>query len=149
MSTLSVLPTIDNPKGELQELLQALSPEAPRYSVASITGPDHDRVFECTVRHSGKELARGRGKSKKEAESDAALAALTLLREQKKAQLAAEAAPAAPGLADPLPALSESSPTPTTQPDSVSPPPCPPGQLPPQAEGAPAPETTDVRPGQV
>jgi ribonuclease-3 len=77
---LSALPTIDNPKGELQELLQARSPEAPEYRVISATGPDHDRVFECTVHHGGVELARGSGKSKKAAESDAALAALKKLR---------------------------------------------------------------------
>lgn len=79
---VSALPTIENPKGELQELLQARSPEAPEYHVVSATGPDHDRVFECTVHHNGVELARGRGKSKKAAESDAALAALQKLRAQ-------------------------------------------------------------------
>jgi ribonuclease-3 len=79
---LNVLPTIENPKGELQELLQARSPEAPEYHVVSTTGPDHDRVFECTVQHEGMELARGSGKSKKAAESDAALAALKKLREE-------------------------------------------------------------------
>ncbi|HLX94573.1 MAG TPA: ribonuclease III [Verrucomicrobiae bacterium] len=79
---LNVPPTIENPKGELQELLQARSPEAPAYHVVSTTGPDHDRVFECTVQHGGVELARGSGKSKKAAESDAALAALKKLREQ-------------------------------------------------------------------
>ena len=46
------------------------------------TGPDHDRMFECTVQHEGLELARGSGKSKKAAESDAALAALKKLREE-------------------------------------------------------------------
>lgn len=80
--TVSALPTIDNPKGELQELLQSRSPESPEYHVASTTGPDHDRVFECTVHHGGVELARGSGKSKKAAESDAALAALKKLRGQ-------------------------------------------------------------------
>ena len=79
---LNVLPTLENPKGELQELLQARSPEAPEYHVVSATGPDHDRVFECVVHHGGLELARGRGKSKKAAESDAALAALKKLREK-------------------------------------------------------------------
>jgi len=77
---LNVLPTIENPKGELQELLQARSPEAPEYHVVSATGPDHDRVFECVVHHNGVELARGCGKSKKAAESDAALAALKELK---------------------------------------------------------------------
>jgi ribonuclease-3 len=82
---LSVIPILENPKGELQELLQSVSSEAPRYHVVSATGPDHDRIFECTVHHAGAELARGRGKSKKAAESEAALAALTKLRERKTA----------------------------------------------------------------
>lgn len=77
---LSVIPILENPKGELQELLQAVSSEAPEYRVVSATGPDHDRVFECTVHHEGVELARGSGKSKKAAESEAALAALAQLR---------------------------------------------------------------------
>ena len=80
LDELSVIPTLENPKGELQEFLQARGPEAPKYHVVSASGPDHDRVFECTVHHSGLELARGTGKSKKEAESEAALAALNRLR---------------------------------------------------------------------
>jgi ribonuclease-3 len=79
---LDVIPILENPKGELQELLQARSPEAPQYHVVSAAGPDHDRVFECVVRHNGVELARGAGKSKKAAESEAALAALNNLRAQ-------------------------------------------------------------------
>ena len=85
-SGLSALPILENPKGELQELLQATSSEAPQYHVVSATGPDHDRLFECIVRHGGIELARGSGKSKKAAESEAALAALKQLREKLPAQ---------------------------------------------------------------
>jgi len=81
---LNVLPTIENPKGELQELLQARSPEAPEYRTISATGPDHDRVFECIVQHGGVELARGSGKSKKAAESDAALVALQKLQDEAR-----------------------------------------------------------------
>jgi ribonuclease-3 len=77
---LGVIPILENPKGELQELLQSTSAASPQYHVVSMSGPDHDRIFECTVHHEGKELARGRGKSKKEAESEAALAALKQLR---------------------------------------------------------------------
>jgi len=77
---------IENPKGELQERLQADSPHAPEYEFIAATGPDHDRVFECAVRHAGAELARGTGKSKKAAESAAALAALEKLRAEKPAQ---------------------------------------------------------------
>jgi len=80
---LDVIPILENPKGELQELLQSVSSEAPVYDVLSATGPDHDRIFECTVQHNGLELARGRGKSKQAAESEAALSALKNLREQK------------------------------------------------------------------
>ena len=82
LSDLGVIPTLENPKGELQEFLQARSPEAPRYHVVATSGPDHDRVFECTVHHAGVELARGAGKSKTAAESEAALAALKKLREE-------------------------------------------------------------------
>lgn len=78
---LGAIPLLENPKGELQEFLQAKSPDAPKYHVVSATGPDHDRVFECTVHHGGAELARGSGKSKKAAESEAALNALKQLRE--------------------------------------------------------------------
>ena len=81
---LSVIPILENPKGELQELLQSTSAEAPHYDVVSATGPDHDRIFECTVHHGGVELARGQGKSKKAAESEAALAALAKLLEKKE-----------------------------------------------------------------
>ena len=84
LSGLSAIPILENPKGELQEMLQAVSSAAPEYRVVSASGPDHDRVFECTVHHGGVELARGRGKSKKEAESEAALAALSKLRENVK-----------------------------------------------------------------
>ena len=75
---------IENPKGELQELLQTTSPEAPQYEIVAAIGPDHDREFECVVRHAGVELARGQGKSKKAAESAAARAALVQLREASR-----------------------------------------------------------------
>jgi len=77
---LSFANGIENPKGELQELLQAKSPAAPVYQLISAEGPDHDRNFVCAVLHDGAELARGSGKSKKAAESDAAFVALKLLR---------------------------------------------------------------------
>ena len=78
-----MIPILENPKGELQELLQSGSAEAPQYHVVSATGPDHDRIFECTVHHDGVELARGQGKSKKAAESEAALAALAVCASER------------------------------------------------------------------
>src|SRR5437660_10379066 len=77
---LEVIPNLENPKGELQEVLQSNSAEAPQYQLESVSGPDHDRLFESAVYHRGVELGRGKGKSKKEAESQAALAALENLR---------------------------------------------------------------------
>jgi ribonuclease-3 len=93
---LGVIPILENPKGELQEMLQAASTEAPHYHVVSTTGPDHDRVFECTVHHRGVELARGSGKSKKAAESEAAYAALRRLREEMENAAQTSALPPPP-----------------------------------------------------
>jgi len=81
---LKAIPNLDNPKGELQEMLQAESPEPPDYDLTSVSGPDHDRMFECAVYHGGVELGRGTGKSKKAAESEAALAALKALEKNRK-----------------------------------------------------------------
>jgi ribonuclease-3 len=80
---LTVIPFMENANGEIQEFLHSTSIHAPHYHVVSASGPDHDRIFECTVHHDGVELARGRGKSKKDAESQAALAALEKLRAKK------------------------------------------------------------------
>jgi len=80
---LTHIPNLDNPKGELQEILQESAAEPPRYELTSVAGPDHDRLFECAVFHEGKELGRGKGKSKKAAESEAAAAALRVLRKRQ------------------------------------------------------------------
>lgn len=77
---LAAHPVIENPKGELQELLQTRSAKAPEYQTVQISGSDHDPLFECGVCHEGVQLALGRGKSKKAAESAAALVALKALR---------------------------------------------------------------------
>lgn len=74
-----------NPKGELQEILQGKNAVSPEYRLLEMEGPDHDRSFICAVRHSGRELARGSGKSKKTAEMAAARAAIEALRAQSKA----------------------------------------------------------------
>ncbi|MFM7214041.1 MAG: ribonuclease III [Verrucomicrobiota bacterium] len=77
---LDELPNLVNPKGELQELLQAKSPLPPRYEQIAVSGPDHSRQFECAAYHGDVELGRGLGRSKKLAESAAAHAALERLR---------------------------------------------------------------------
>jgi ribonuclease-3 len=77
---LAARPLIENPKGELQEFLQSSSAQAPEYKTVQISGSDHEPLFECAVFHDGAELARGKGKSKKAAESAAALVALDTLK---------------------------------------------------------------------
>ena len=65
-----------NPKGSLQEKLQAEGDNPPVYRCLSESGPAHARVYEVVVEWQGRELGRGHGASKKEAETQAALAAL-------------------------------------------------------------------------
>lgn len=77
-----------NPKGQLQELLQALSPVSPVYPILSSEGPEHQKSFVALVKWNGIELGTGSGKSKKDAETAAAKDAL-----EKKAWVAAGFAP--------------------------------------------------------
>ena len=72
-----------NPKGELQECLQAIHPQAPIYKVINESGPDHRRVFQSEVSWQEIILATGKGKSKKEAEARAAGEALRARRWEK------------------------------------------------------------------
>lgn len=74
-----------NPKGELQECLQAIHPQAPNYRIISEGGPDHRRVFQAEVSWQTLILATGKGKSKKEAEARAAAEALRIRVWEKNA----------------------------------------------------------------
>jgi ribonuclease-3 len=65
-------------KSTLQELL-ARRGEVVVYDVVGEDGPPHDRVFSVTAMIEGQEIGRGRGKSKKDAEQEAAQAALAVL----------------------------------------------------------------------
>jgi ribonuclease-3 len=65
-----------NPKGSLQEKLQAEGEHPPAYRCLSETGPAHARIYEVVVEWQGRELGRGQGASKKEAETRAAESAL-------------------------------------------------------------------------
>lgn len=73
---ISEQPDEKNPKGQLQEILQAIVPESPIYSVDSESGPDHDKEFVVSVEWCGDKLADGVGTNKKEAEAQAARNAL-------------------------------------------------------------------------
>ncbi len=67
-------------KTTLQELAQGRGWELPVYLVTGETGPDHDRRFEVEVRVGGEIVERGAGRTKKEAQQQAAAAALARLR---------------------------------------------------------------------
>ena len=56
----------------LQELVQKKYKSYPRYRLTKKTGPDHVRTFWINVKIQGKEYGPGKGKSKKEAEQNAA-----------------------------------------------------------------------------
>lgn len=75
---LGATPMDQNPKGQLQEILQSISPQSPAYQIVEESGPDHAKSFHSVVIWGGRELGRGNGKSKKEAEVEAARNALTL-----------------------------------------------------------------------
>lgn len=72
-----------NPKGHLQELLQAISPRSPIYEPISQTGPEHLKTFVVRVIWEGIELGQGVGRSKKYAETNAAIEALKLRKWSK------------------------------------------------------------------
>ncbi|MBI3299500.1 MAG: ribonuclease III [Elusimicrobia bacterium] len=63
-------------KSRLQELVQKRSKTPPEYRLVDTAGPDHDKTFEVTVLAGNRTLGGGKGKTKKEAEQDAARDAL-------------------------------------------------------------------------
>jgi ribonuclease-3 len=65
-----------NPKGRLQEILQAISPQSPTYPIIHQSGPEHEKRFVARIVWHGQELGEGEGRSKKEAEVAAAKDAL-------------------------------------------------------------------------
>jgi ribonuclease III len=77
LASLLVAPDEQNPKGQLQEMLQ-VSPwgETPTYRITSSDGPDHLPQFEAVVIWKGQELASGSGRGKQEAQVAAARQAL-------------------------------------------------------------------------
>lgn len=63
-------------KTRLQELVQKNMKETPRYEVLSEEGPPHDRQFVVCVKVKEEIWSKGRGRSKKNAEQEAAKCAL-------------------------------------------------------------------------
>lgn len=63
-------------KSLLQELTQGINKLSPTYKVVKSEGPDHDKVFWVEVVVGEKTIGSGRGKSKQEAEQNAAASGL-------------------------------------------------------------------------
>lgn len=70
---------LKDPKSLLQEKVQANNLPAPKYQVVSEEGPDHNKKFTVEVVINGKSSAIGTGRSKSEAEQDAAGSALKMM----------------------------------------------------------------------
>ena len=70
---------IKDQKTVLQEKLQVNGNVNIKYEIINETGPDHDKTFTAEVKLDGKVLAVGKGKTKKQAEMDAAGKALETL----------------------------------------------------------------------
>ena len=83
LAKLAEEPVDFNPKGDLQELLQSISPRSPLYELVSQSGPEHEKTFVSEVVWEGIVLGEGTGRSKKQAETAAALEALQLKRWEK------------------------------------------------------------------
>src|SRR5436305_153180 len=83
LALLAEEPVDINPKGNLQELLQSISPRSPVYEVLSQTGPEHDKRFVVQAVWEGIVLGKGSGRSKKQAETAAAEEGMQLKRWKK------------------------------------------------------------------
>lgn len=67
-------------KSKLQELVQEKLKESPHYKTLQTRGPDHAKKFLVAVFVGGKEMGRGAGSSKQEAEEKSAKEALNMLK---------------------------------------------------------------------
>ncbi|MTV47671.1 ribonuclease III [Heliobacillus mobilis] len=74
--------TGDN-KTAFQEWVQRKGPVDIRYRILEESGPDHDKRFIAAVYVNGAQISSGQGRTKKEAEQQAAGRALRLLTEEK------------------------------------------------------------------
>lgn len=83
LALLAEEPIEVNPKGQLQELLQVISPRSPVYKIVSQSGAEHEKTFVVRAWWEGLTLGEGAGRSKKQAETAAALAAMKEKRWEK------------------------------------------------------------------
>lgn len=68
-----------DPKSVLQEWVQSQGFPPPNYETISMNGPEHKKIFEVEVQIADKPVSAGTGKSKQQAEKEAAINAITKL----------------------------------------------------------------------
>ena len=78
LSTANITRYETDYKSSLQERVQSIYHEVPRYQVVDESGPDHDKQFKVRMTVAGI-VAEGDGKSKKLGEQEAARAGLVPL----------------------------------------------------------------------
>jgi len=69
-------------KTRLQEISQMLFHAPPSYRVVAESGPAHEKIFVTEITVGGKVLGKGEGRSKKQAEQEAAKLALAQLQQR-------------------------------------------------------------------
>lgn len=75
-----------DPKSQLQEMVQAGGGEPPHYRVVNAEGPDHSRTFTVEVLVEGRVLGMGSGKRKLDAERGAASRAIEVFTSPSASQ---------------------------------------------------------------
>lgn len=70
-----------DPKTELQQLVQQTEGDCLEYAVVGESGPDHNKRFTVVARLNSNIIGQGTGRSKREAEQNAAMEALRLFGE--------------------------------------------------------------------
>lgn len=68
-------------KSELQQIIQQSGVDSLTYVTVASSGPDHEKIFEVEARLNSNIVGRGKGRTKREAEQNAAREALALFGE--------------------------------------------------------------------
>ena len=71
---------IQNPKSELQEITLSLKKDLPDYKIVSVDGKDHNPEFTVSLSVSGYKSILAKGKTKQDAEKNAATKMLKLIK---------------------------------------------------------------------
>jgi ribonuclease III len=82
MTAILAEEAMTNPKGRLQEVVQERRLDQPAYETIAEEGPDHAREFTVAVLVNGEQRGFGKGRTKREAQQEAAREALLALADE-------------------------------------------------------------------